>query len=312
MDFTPDTATPSFDVHQHIWPEGVLRALERRHTAPLARRRDGVWEIRPASEPAFRVAAEDQDPRARVALLPALGVDRALVALSAPVGIETLPPAEAEPVLDAWQAATEALPGELSAWAALAVDDPDPARLDAALDAGAIGLSLPAGALAGPRSLERLGPLLERLEERLAPLFVHPGPPHPSGASTVGWWGPCTSYLADLHAAWHAFAAWGRPAHPGVRVVFAALAGLAPLHAERAALRGGPVYDEPDPLIFYDTSSYGPRARRAIVTEIGQGQLVYGTDTPVVPVRALDPRAPHDLLARDNARRLLGLAWVAA
>jgi hypothetical protein len=106
--------------------------------------------------------------------------------------------------------------------------------------------------------------------------------------------------------------AWGRPAHPALRVLFAALAGLAPVHAERTALRGGPARPEPDPLMFYDTSSYGPRARRAIAAEIGHGQLVYGTDFPVVAAQSADDPAQHQILASDNARRLLGLAWVAA
>ena len=44
--------------------------------------------------------------------------------------------------------------------------------------------------------------------------------------------------------------------------------------------------------------SHGPRALRAIAREIGQGQLVYGTDTPAVPGQPLDQRAPHDPLAR--------------
>ena len=42
-----------------------------------------------------------------------------------------------------------------------------------------------------------------------------------------------------MQAAWHAFAVWGRPAHPRLRVCFAMLAGLAPLHRERLVARGG-------------------------------------------------------------------------
>jgi hypothetical protein len=106
--------------------------------------------------------------------------------------------------------------------------------------------------------------------------------------------------------------AWGRPRHPALRVLFAALAGLGPVHAERTALRGGPARSEPDPLTFYDTSSYGPRALRAIAAQIGHGQLVYGTDTPVVTPPHRDVSAQHQIVASDNARRMLGLAWVAA
>lgn len=286
-----------------------MRALARRHAPPNAHWRNRTWEIQPLSEPAFEVSPDDHDPVERAERIATLGVDHALVGLSTPVGIESLPPAEAEPLLDAWDATCAALPSNLQAWAALAVAEPDPARLDAALDGGAAGLCVPASALSDPFALERLGPLLERLEQRLAPLFVHPGAP--SGTSTA-WWGPCTSYVTELHAAWHAFMAWGRPAHPGLRVLFAALAGLAPVHSERTRLRGGPARSEPDPLTFYDTSSYGPRALRAIAAEVGHGQLVYGTDFPVVAAPPADDPTRHQILASDNARRLLGLAWVAA
>jgi hypothetical protein len=312
ISFDYNAVMSSFDVHQHLWSEEVLCALSRRHAPPFARWQNATWEVQPASEPPFDVNPRDHDPEKRAELLAALGVDNALVGLSSPVGIEGLPPAEAEPLLEAWEATCTALPSQLRPWAALAVSDPDPLRLEAALDAGAVGLCLPAGALSQPRSLERLGPLLERLEWRNAPLFVHPGPASGWASSTAAWWGPCTTYLAELHAAWHAFMAWGRPRHPALRVLFAALAGLAPVHAERTALRGGPTRAEPDPLTFYDTSSYGPRALRAIAAEIGHGQLVYGTDTPVVTAPPLDISVQHQILASDNARRLLGLAWVAA
>ena len=87
------------------------------------------------------------------------------------------------------------------------------------------------------------------------------------------------SRTARSQAAWHAFAAWGRSAHPRLRVVFAALAGLAPLHRERTTLRGGP-RAAADPLVFYDTSSYGPRALQAMTAAVGPAQLVNGSDAP--------------------------------
>ena len=61
-------------------------------------------------------------------------------------------------------------------WAGLVLADPSPERVDALLDRGAVGLSLPAGALSGPAGIESLGPALERLAARGRPLFVHPGP----------------------------------------------------------------------------------------------------------------------------------------
>jgi hypothetical protein len=79
-------------------------------------------------------------------------------------------------------------------------------------------------------------------------------------------------------------------------VLFAALAGLAPLHGERLASRGAPAVGAPAQL-FYDTSSYGPAATSAMRAAVGAGQLVYGSDRPVV-----EPVIPHqqeELLVRN-------------
>ncbi len=302
----------AIDVHQHVWPEEVLRGLEQRSAAPYARyASDSAWEITLAGEPSFTVSAESHGVESRAgAVLEDTTLDRAIVALSSPVGIEALPVGEATPLLDAWDAAARRLPATLEPWAAVCLEDPDPARVTAALDAGAVGLCLPGRALTSPQRIERLGPILELLERRLAPLFVHPGP---GSGAVADWWSSVTDYVAELHAAWHAFAAWGRPAHPQLRVVFAALAGLAPLHSERSAARGGPAFPEPDPLVFYEPSSYGARALRAMTAAVGISQLVHGTDEPVVAPPRTRPLGPdaHNAMRTANAARLLGRQWSA-
>jgi hypothetical protein len=107
-----------------------------------------------------------------------------------------------------------------------------------------------------------------------------------------------------------------RPALPRLRVVYAALAGLAPLHAERLRSRGGPAGAAGDPLTFYEPSSYGPRAVRSVGIAVGTAQLVHGTDHPVVAAPAdADPiaqafgAAVASLARRENPARLLGLTW---
>ena len=89
-----------------------------------------------------------------------------------------------------------------------------------------------------------------------------------------------------MQAAWFAFLHAGRRAHPRLRVLFAMLAGGAPLQLERYAARRGVPAPGPDPLVFYDISSYGPRMIGAVAEAVGAAQLVYGSDRPVV-----DPRA---------------------
>lgn len=306
------------DVHQHLWPGAALEALGRRRSAPRARWRGDRWEVELPSEPAFAVLPADHDPARRAAGVRDAGLDRALVALSSPVGIEVLPPGEAQPVLDAFHDGALGHPG-LGVWGSVALRagrDDLAARATELLDRGAAGIVVGAGALNSRPAVERLGALLAVLEARMSPLFVHPGPGPDSVPAAPGpaWWAPVTTYVAELHAAWHAVTAWARPDFPRLRVVFAALAGLAPLHLERTALRGGPVPPQPDPLVFYDTSSYGPRALRAMAAAVGTAQLVHGTDAPVVApaaVRALGDDA-HERMRRENAGRLLGTLWVAA
>ena len=108
-----------------------------------------------------------------------------------------------------------------------------------------------------------------------------------------------------MQAAWYAFAVWGRPAHPRLRVCFAMLAGLAPLHRERLLARGGEAVARPRRLPR--RLVLRERAIDAVLREIGVDQLVYGSDRPVV--------AAHDLplgdavlaaLRERNPSRLLG------
>jgi hypothetical protein len=305
------------DVHQHLWPEALVSALTWRREPPLLRRGGDGWILRLRDEPEFGFDPADHDPDSRACLVARDGVRRALVAISSPLGIEGLPRAEAAPLLEGHNHGLLELGGPFGVWGAVSLRPPDPADVDALLDAGAVGISLPAGALAGPRALANCAGLLERLERRDAPLFVHPGPdpwrswrPQPYGDADVpGWWPAMTRYVADMNAAWHAFVAFGRPRHPRLRVVFAMLAGGAPLHAERLVARGGPGGAIADERIFYDTSSYGARTIDAVVRGVGIDQLVYGSDRPVVDGHARSPLGPaaREAMVGANVARLLGV-----
>jgi 6-methylsalicylate decarboxylase len=85
-----------------------------------------------------------------------------------------------------------------------------------------------------------------------------------------------------MQAAWLVWVTSGRRLFPQLRTIFAMLAGLAPLQAERLLSRGGPAIRKADPLIFYETSSYGPRAVSVMERLVGADQLVYGSDRPIV------------------------------
>jgi 6-methylsalicylate decarboxylase len=300
-----DLGTP-VDIHQHLWPEPLLRALSERREPPMIVRGARGWILRLLGEPETPVDFADHDPDRRAAIVGADGLERVLVAPSIPLGIEALPAGEAEPLLAAYHAGVAALPKPFGAWAAVGLDAPDPATLSVLLDQGFAGACVAAEALAGPAGYERLGPVLETLERRDAPLLVHPGPvPVAPPAGAPRWWAALTHYVAAMQTAWFAFAVWGRPAHPGLRVCFAMLAGLAPLQRERLLARGGRVGG--DAGVFLDVSSYGERAVDAVLREIGVDQLVFGSDRPVVAAPDLPfGDAVQTALRERNPARLLG------
>jgi 6-methylsalicylate decarboxylase len=282
------------DIHQHLWPDALLSSLARRAVAPRLRRDGRGWLLELEGDAPAPLDPADHDPLTRAKSDPA---QRIVIAPSSPLGIEWLP--EAEALLDDYHRGVLELGGPFELWGALVLADPTPARVLALLGAGAVGLSVPAGALGDPAGLERLGPALEALGDR--PLFIHPGP----AAGSPAWFPALTAYVAEMSAAWHAWAQWGRPAHPRLRVIFAMLAGLAPLHAERLAARGGPAEAVHDPLTAFDTSSYGPRAIDAMLRVVGVDRLLYGSDRPVVestPLTSLGAAAEHALYVTNPER----------
>jgi hypothetical protein len=287
------------DIHQHLWPEALLRALARRAVAPRLRRDGRGWLLELEGDAPAPFEPAEHDIARRAALATADGLGRVVVAPSHPLGLERLP--DADELLDAFHHGVLEAGAPFELWATIPLSEPSASRVETLLDAGAVGLSLPAGAFSGPAGIERLGPALEALSASTAPLFIHPGP----AAGSPSWFPALTAYVAEMSTAWHAWAQWGRPAHPRLRVVFAMLAGLAPLHAERLAARGGPAEAVHDPLTAFDTSSYGPRALDAMLRVVGVDRLLYGSDRPVVEPHALTslgPAAEHALFVTNPER----------
>jgi hypothetical protein len=304
------------DIHQHLWTEPLVQALAERRELPFVRCDHGLTVLFLAGERPYVIDLSAEAPARRTALIELDGVDRALLCLSSPVGIESLPREQSLPLIDAYHDGVLSLDGPFGVWGAIALDRPDPDDVDDAIGRGCVGLSLPAGALGSVDALSRLRLVLARLELLGAPLLVHPGPGRGLGASrAVGeaslgdplWWPALTRYVAEMHAAWLAFLSAGRSQHPELRVVFSMLAGLAPLHAERLYARGGPTRHVHDPLVFYDTSSYGPSAVRMLAKIVGAEQLLYGSDRPVVEPGELGmpDQLDWDLIA-DGTHRALG------
>src|SRR4249919_3271619 len=133
----------SIDVHQHLLSEPLIGELARRQRAPmLIRRRDG-WTFRVAGEPDSALSFDATNVALRAVELRREQIDRALVALSTALGIESLPGEEAQPLLEAHHRGIEELPAGFGGWGAVQLEAPDPAEVDAAIARGCVGISLP-------------------------------------------------------------------------------------------------------------------------------------------------------------------------
>jgi hypothetical protein len=295
-------APGAVDVHQHLWPEQFVDALRRRKLPP----RLAGSTLQLPGEPDFRLDLAAHDLARRAEVVRADRVDLALVSLSSPLGVEWLPADEAAPLLAAYHEGVLAFPDPFGAWAAAGVSEPDPVACEKELDRGCVGLQLPATALLDGAGYDRVGPLLDLLAARDQPLLVHPGPAAPTAAPVPPWWPAVVSYVQQMHAAWYAFGAHGRSRYPGLRVCFAMLAGLAPVHGERFTARGGGRRIV-DGDAYLETSSYGPRGIDAVVRELGIDVIVHGSDRPYA--EPADPRlgaAAAHAIRCTNPHRLLG------
>jgi hypothetical protein len=264
------TMTRTIDIHQHLWPPALIDALRRRREPP---RLDG-WTLHLAGEPPFPVHPPDHDPQSRRAS----EAGRIVLGLSSPLGIEDLPPDQARPLLEAWHDGARELRTEFDAWAAVNRYDADPATLKDQLTDGFVGLQIPATWLERPADVDRLGEILQLVQDADRPIFVHPG----SAAGRPGqpaWWAAVVEYPAQLQAAWWSWQAAGRAGFPHLRVCFAAGAGLAPAQHERFQARAGRPFVV-DPQTFVETSSYGRQGVDALTRALGVDPIVVGSDRP--------------------------------
>jgi len=249
-----------YDVHQHLWPPALVEALRARDEPP--RLRGDVLEL-PSG--VWRLDVGTHDPEARIAALDRDGVDVAI--LSCPPSLEL----DAALVDVYHEAMAEVVAASAGRFRALACD---------AVVPGFAGTCVAARTLV---DLDRSAPLLSTLERSGGILFVHPGPeqtpPH-----APSWWPAIVGYTSQMQAAYAVWTSYGADAWPNLRVVFAILAGGAPVQLERLASRGVDTRALLHENVFLDTASYGPRALSLALSVYGVGQIVYGSDWPVIDV----------------------------
>ena len=274
------------DCHQHLWPAAFIEALRDRTQTP----RLNGWELLIDGEAPYAVDPLAHDLEVRRTRETLEGKDQVLLSLSSPLGIEHLPFEESRGLIEIWHRSAIELGDPFLVWAATPVSSFDLDGLARILEhERVVGLQLPATALGDPDAIRQMEPVLDVVQASDKPLLIHPGPA-PVTAGTPSWWPALVPYVAQLHASWLAWHAVGRARHPRLRVAFVALAGLAPLHHERLAARGG-TFGAVDPLVYYETSSYDTRAIDATIRVVGVDPIIHGSDRPYAEPR--DPGLGH-------------------
>lgn len=314
----PNAKNQAIDIHQHLWTPEFVDRLRARTQVPYLR----GWTLYTAGEAPYEIDPGAHDVERRIATDHESEVGTACLSLSAPLGIEDLPRPQAALLIDAWHRGVGDLPDHFRAWASVPSVDPDIAALHTLLaDDRFVGLQLPATAVSSPAAWERAGALLLAAEVAGKPVLIHPGAEQhrPQQQPVPSWWHPTVGYVAQMQAAWWGWQAFGGSSlFADLRIVFAAAAGLAPVHQERQIQRGG-VDRAIDPNLFVDTSGYGPRALDALVRVLGIDALVLGSDRPYGdPIRDFLGNASTHALRVRNPERLLtptpaeALTWAVA
>jgi predicted TIM-barrel fold metal-dependent hydrolase len=256
----------STDIHQHLWPPSFFSALAARREPPRLRRRSLELVGAPAWE--LDVASHDLDNR--LAQMDRFELDRAVVSLQPTLGAD-------RELMETWEDGIL----ELAAAAGgrvvpLAACEPRH---------GFVGVTVSGAELL---DLNALAPRLDALAQSGGWLFVHPGaavtPP-----DLPPWWPAIVDYTAEMQAAYIAWLVAGAARWPELDVVFAILAGGAPIQLERMAARGVDERSAMLPHIWFDMATYGRRALDLAMSTFGVEPMLFGSDIPVLdPVAAID------------------------
>jgi hypothetical protein len=285
----------TYDVHQHLWPDGFVTALRARDVPPFI---DG--DAITTQEGRFAIDLAHHDVAARLRMLDSDEIDVAVLSLQTSLGLEASTAEERDALEAVWVEGVRELVstsgGRLLAFSPSIVRE------------GFAGVSIGSSVLANHGEASSV---LDAAEASGTVVFVHPDAGRAAGAARPPWWDWVTGYPARMQEAYLAWLAFGRERWPSLRVLFAMLAGGGPFQLERLARRGVDVRSALDPNTFFEVSTHGRRAIELCVQTFGVSQLAYGSDTPVVDSRpTLDAvrgfgDAVRHVLQSDTPTRLL-------
>jgi predicted TIM-barrel fold metal-dependent hydrolase len=324
------------DIHSHLMSVAFLEHLRVRDTLPTAvRDEDGyIAHCAPGLSLPYRppiLAVE-----AKLADMDAAGIDQAVLSHGLP-GPHVLGGAQADGwaarINDELAATAAAHPGRFAGWASLGFGDASRtvAEVDRCLDElGLAGFQVWSNL--GDRQLDApdVLPVLEHIAVRGAAIHLHPAPPPGqqglAPAAMLGFAFPADTSLAVMR-----LIAAGLFDHDPV-IIAAHLGGVLPWLRERISLWGDAIPSvpgQPQPtrpvgecldLLCVDTVGYGAAPLEYCYTQLGAGQMLFGTDhpyaTPTLPGELVDrlpcTQAERDQILAANAQRLLRLPTLVA
>lgn len=321
----------AIDLHAHWVPPALAQALRARpgrvpRIEPVPAT-GGERLVMPIGTLAFHAGFVDVE--LRLAQMAASGVAHQVLSLPGLFGVDSLPLAEALPLVqgfnDACAALCSAHPQRFSALAALPLDDLDAAVRElrrARQSLGLLGAVLPVDAFASEAAARRMLPLFEAGEALGVHFFVHPGrmpgasaplppdpPDHPLARRALAVQhevgeAMVTLLLSDLLDPWQ---------HLTVQV--ANLGGTFAAVVERmdhmVQLRdpGLALPSARARRVWVDCASLGPQALRQAVATFGADRVLLGTDCPIFDTgRTLAAIGAAGLSAAEQAQVLQGTA----
>lgn len=173
----------TIDVHTHYFPEAVLEMVENRTKPPRIERRDDGSKLFYLPVGSFAFTDDYVDMKARLTFMDEVGVDAQLLSFAGLFGADSLPVAEAQPILRAFNDHVATLQGDhpsrLGGLAALPFDDMATAVSEyrcARTELGLRGAVLPINYFLDLATAEKIRPVLEIADELGGHLFLHPGP----------------------------------------------------------------------------------------------------------------------------------------
>jgi hypothetical protein len=259
----------TYDLHQHLWPEGFVAELRTRSAPPVL---DG--NVLVTREGRFEIDLGDHEPNVRLRALDRDEIDVAVLSLQPSLGLDELPGEERAVLESAWtESVREVIARSGERFLAFS-----PSRVQE----GFAGVSIGSAEFA---DFERSAAVLDEAASAGAVVFVHPDGGNTPDPRRPSWWEWVVGYPARMQEAYLAWLGLGRDRWPTLRVLFAMLAGGGPFQLERLARRGVDVRSALDPNTFFEVSTHGRRAIELCLETFGVGQLAYGSDTPVVDSR---------------------------